>query len=175
MTLTVTMNDFTAYAELQICYINLTLTASKAIDEMALIQKTIEVASAKMHLGVGVQNGSILESTSIAVDMYNANSCTVEMKVRASPRGKRRYKGVWGFDISGLPVTPGSGKEGPGPTFDLRGTYWTYNRGGGANTLPLLQAAAYWDPSIIGNVLNPVTGNFNTGLQPGQAGKTKES
>jgi len=148
-----------------------------------LLQAAMAIASQKLYItgavtigdttdaAPGVRGFSMLERASVSVDMYN-NSVTVVLAARIQ-KGRRRIAGVslgsTAFsDNAYLTKTPGSEGNRPRPVALDRGTIGI-----------MLQAAAYYDPSLrnqelvpggafVANPLNLVTGKINTQMNAGR-------
>lgn len=118
----------------------------------------------------------VLEYTVVRMDLYESD---VEVRMRARyPITIRRIQGVpsnreksWaktpgstvGEDVVVIPAAQGAGWR---PNLDIRGN---------ESSFKVLQAAAYYDPSILdNNGMNPATGQMVQGLAPGEAGRLLE-
>lgn len=180
----------THWAAKRIGEVRIRLKGSKTTPQEKLIETAVGVASAKLILGDGrtgaetttlttggggtTTGGSatftsvgnrfaLLEHASITVDMYN-NVVEVRMRAWMKPY-KRRKDNVAGFRFDGMAWTPGSepGYGAAPPNYTARGS---------ADIL--LQAAAYYDPSLATTVLNQTTNQHSRGSEVGTAGVTQE-
>lgn len=159
--------------------VRLTLKGDKLTPQAALLKSALTIALAKLLVNNAKVN--LIEGTTINVDMYE-NIVQVQMKCFLNI-DKGRVAGQAAFNRPALLLTPGSDpptnpnvnaqKLGIGiqPTYYTRGT-----AGAGAGGIGLLlKAAAYYDPSLVGTVIDKNTDGFTGNLlQVGQAGKTKE-
>lgn len=140
--------------------------------------KLIEIAWAIAGTKLGINGATMLAMITTKVGMYDN---TVEVYAKALCNGKKFRKAgmavIDGFTAN-LCETPGSeDSDGKQPDYRTRGT-----------AAVLLQAAAYWDPNVLGTKLgtgnafnaadnvNPgqVNSQNDTGAVPGTAGRTPE-
>lgn len=145
------------------------LQGAKNTDRSALIQAAVAVCSAKMNLG-GVltlksnnQFRAMLSNAAIRVGLYdNWVECTMQcaMQPRTTANGQGRVQGVAGPNFANFAITPGSDGVNFQPPYQYRGT---------APGATLLQAAAYYDPSLKAT-LDKQTGQMTQGKVPGTAG-----
>lgn len=158
----------------------LALGAAKTVPQNQLVMTAIRLAAAKMWISSGAQGISILEDFRIDVSLYS-NEVTVVMQGMFSANVRRLASIGLSNNITFAPgsdqtltgqspVPTGAGSRAvsraianfPAPTqppYRVRGT---------ADLL--LQAAAYYDPSLANNAFVQSTGNMNNGIQPGQGG-----
>jgi hypothetical protein len=155
---------------------NVTLEGAKDTPQEDLVVTAVFVCSKKLVLQGGI---NILESASVTVDLYeNVVSCNMSVMYRP---GQLRLFGVAGLKLSNpeMIFTPGTDHQADyTPPYKDRGT-----------ASVLLQAAAYYDPNLVGNRLG--AGNTETrqndlteaapfkvqhvqGLQAGEAGRRQE-
>lgn len=156
--------------------VNLTLKGSKTTSQAALLQAAILTATQKMNVAVngqaglgvpaGIVVGAILNSSKITVKMYK-NEVHVNIRCMITPPadGRSRFGGLPMMRYDAMTITPNSipPAQGGFPAYPINGT---------ANLL--LQAAAYYDPSLASTVMG-TNGQFNNqrptvgslGVQPG--------
>lgn len=154
--------DARRYAEVRVV-----LKGDKITDQARLVQAAVAVATNKLAINGAPLTGalkeelSILQSASIRIGMWsNEVECVLRVMF---PTSKRRIKGV-AFLNRTMCFTPlVDGINVPPPKFPLLGT-----------ASRLLQAAAYYDPSISRTVLNADTGQLSTGVEPGRGGVQAE-
>ena len=164
--------------------VDVTLRASKLTSQATLISSAIRVASGKLFLGATSQANGAIGFNGIAVlENFDVRCWMYENAVQVILQGrfKSQTDGIDGVGISPtLPIVPGSDVytslvTRPAPnsgTFVIKNitpvvpAYAPYGTAG-----YLLQAAAYFDPSLSPSqeFLNTTTGNISTGIQPGQA------
>ena len=177
------------YAE---CRVKLTGTQSNSLTpQNRLVQLAVGMAAQKVYiagaktLAEDKQKGkgfSMLESANVAVEMWE-NSVTVSIRAMVQ-KGKKRIDGVsFAPDayLKNAAVTKVPGCEGPRP----RPTY--YDRGTAGI---ILQAAAYYDPSLentqlaggtgyaispLAEVTSKTNAQMNRGQVPGAAGREGEN
>ncbi len=160
--------------------VRIKLKGDKVASQVRLVERAVFIAAAKLRIRGGnpLPSGTgfeFLYKFEVRVGMYE-NEVEVEMTVMLEPK-KSRYKGICGLGNKELTWTPGSdpildGTPNAGPVYKDRGT-----------CSMLLQAAAYYDPDVLGTTLtggavatddNPTTTSFNSqmsnGLIPGEAG-----
>lgn len=145
------------------------LKADKTTNQAVLLQTCLGVALAKLRTNPNA--GAVfnfLESAAVKVKLYE-NEVEVRarsyMKPQTTPDGTGRIAGAWGFDTQNMTITPGSEQgQTTQPPYKDRGT-----------ASMLLQAAAYWDPSLASTLFNPTIGQNVPGLAPGTAGATLET
>ncbi len=155
--------------------VRLSLEGGKTTDQAKLLETAVGVASSKLVIAGALLNAqtggfAFLDHSMIEVDMYE-NRVSVDMRCLMKPGGGggnglvgSRFTGV-NMRFGKMTFTPQSDGVSYKPSYPIRGTA----------DLPLLKAAAYYDPSILGTVVDPSTNQLSRGLQPGQAGKTLES
>ncbi len=159
--------------------VHITLKGSPLTDQGSMAQLAVKIAAAKLIINgafiVGEDPGGgggtgfrLLEKMVVECDMYDN---VVEVKMRA--RMKPAIKGAagdptkkWSVDFNRIAFTP----TGTGALVNTAPPYFPLQ---GAAEL-MLEAAAYFDPSLRGVKVDPTTDQLNAGLQVGQAGKTKE-
>lgn len=152
--------------------------AATDTEREALIAVAVALACAKLDNN----NFTMLSSATCTVDMFdNTVDCQVTGMLKASdpsnPIGSQRHYGVWSFDFPALASTAYNVVEKMGPNgvvipaqagpIPWQPTLFDY----GTSSL-LLQAAAYYDPSLRQNKLNPTTGQMEKGTPPGEGGVT---
>lgn len=136
------------------------LRGAKTTSQAILLNTAVAVCASKLNI-----NGpsAVMEGGSLTVDMYNN---LVEVRMRAQFKSnKERFKDWSGLRFGNSIVeTPGTDDDRPPkPQYQLRGTLsW------------LLQAAAYFDPSLRNTVLVPKLGQLSAGREVGQAGLNLE-
>lgn len=180
------------------CEVWCKLRGDKTTSQAALITTCVTVCTAKLGaegagttLGANGQLGPIgqrgmLEYGIVRVKLYE-NEVFCHLRVRTDPRwvtaggtpatATYNYKGIAGIDFAKIGFTPLSdtaaigGAAGAGAVVGLKvgPNYKTFGTAG-----LLLQAAAYYDPSLASNKVLPATGNFEQGMQIGQAGLSNE-
>lgn len=130
-----------------------------------LIQTAVGVAASKLNLegialfpGAGVAH-ALVTGASISLGLYD-NIVEAEI-VALFPQVKFRVEGV-NFLRNTATVVPGSDGTSASPSYPDYGTL---------NSYKLLQAAAYYDPSVLNNKLNRTTGQMNNGVVPGRDGR----
>lgn len=178
--------------------VRLTLKGSKITDQGKLILAALGIASAKLddngakkiNAVGGNENAlrfSIMEYCHLTVNMYE-NIVSLTMRARmlqgriftkeeqaAAGPGNVVGGKYWGWNTTSLAFTPGSDDADPVANRPI-------NLIGGSTTGPpgvdrmLLQAAAYYDPSLAGVRIDKDTGQFTGGLlEVGQAGLRREN
>jgi hypothetical protein len=170
--------------------IHLRLDGSKNTSQSEMMQVAMGICSAKLRangvqvdqLGLGgpgaEQNKKIgiLEYMHVKTGMYEN---FVEITMRARLKQSKVLNGaknnnpakVWGYDPDAFTFTPGSEElRDTSAMYPSRGT-----AGVNGNSL-LLQAAAYYDPSLRNTRIDPKTGQLNAPnqLEVGQAGQKLE-
>ncbi len=143
--------------------VQLTLKGSKTTDQEMLVALAVSIASRKLRQNGVAGRSQLMTRCAVEVDMYkNVVTCNAEamMKPRMNGDVKARKADAAGLFMNGMVDTPMSPPGGMTPP--------TYNARGTANLL--LQAAAYWDPSIKNNQLS-LAGQFERGIPVGQLGK----
>lgn len=166
----------------------LRLKGRKDVPQHLLLEKAMAIVAAKLYVnGAGVENTpkgklrfSLPKFGIIKADMFE-NIVEVHYKVMLNKQ-KERYAGLASFT--------GPIVNTPGVDFSTASKPPEYLDRGTASLL--LQAAAYYDPNLNGNVLaggntadsiNPITGTANNrsqingpnSIQPGQAGTNPEA
>lgn len=142
--------------------VDVRLRGDRFTNQAELIETAVAVCSSKLDLNGKI---SILESITLSVDMYeNDVECRMRAMFRPGTRdnAKDRISGVAALDLNEATFTPFSDGVDYQPQYFTRGS-----------ASLLLQAAAYYDPSFAA-VFDPKTGQFTTGLEPGQAGERLE-
>lgn len=145
------------------------LKGDKATRQEDLVKLAIAVVARKLiingaALDVVTRGFALLEQCVFTVDMYK-NEVECYMKCMMKPNTQdatNRFEGVAGVNLTQLVNTPGS-STATKPLYLNRGTAGY-----------VLQAAAYYDPSLQGTALNPVTGQMTAGLPVGEAGTKRE-
>lgn len=150
----------------------LRLEGPKNVPQAQLVSRAIAIVMSKIGDQSEILNPLSPSETmpihqGVRVGMYeNWVEVTVRVKV---PVTQQRTNNI-NFNLARMVYTPGSDASfagGPGvptPAYSDRGT-----------GIQLVQAAAYYDPSITATILNKVTGQFNTlALEVGQAGVHQE-
>lgn len=141
------------------------LKGSKTTDQAQMLQRALSVAVAKATLksiaggglAVGSLSDGIPQSASIMVKLYENQ---VEARVRMLiPSGSGRVESLVMRIGNATTFTPFSDGVKYQPSYFVRGT---------ASGL-LLQAAAYYDPSLISE-MDPRTGQMTIGVEPGRGG-----
>lgn len=169
----------------RICEVQLSLEADKLTSQALLLSTACAVATGKLRInGAPVNNSStpqcFLLYGSMSVNMYE-NKVDVMFRVQAPPRssptgaaagagigigggivaasqnGSARVAGIAGIRWGGMVNTPFSDGVNYQPPYLPAGT---------ADIL--LRAAAYYDPSLQGNTINPVTGQMRYGAEVGR-------
>lgn len=172
--------SFGRMAVMRTCEVYVKLTGSKTTDQSKMLGIATAICANKLHLrgasllpqsSSGQRNVTILEGIVVKVDMYkNEVECRIRTKgpvAGVSTNG--RFEGIAGLAISPsatMVFTPGSDPQGtfPAPQYNVRGS---------ADLL--LKAAAYFDPSLRNNFVNPATSQLAVGAEVGTAGKTEET
>ena len=159
-----TMCDAMRYGE-----VHVKLKGSKTVDQAQLVLTAASVCSSKLKLAGAFLVGPAdqqarIEFTTLSVGMYeNWVDCRIKVLF---PANKIRFRGIQGIrrTVTTTPFTdPGAGGPAPQPQYPIGGT-----------ASFLLQAAAYYDPSLVATrVANGV--QLSAGLEVGQAGLIKES
>ena len=155
------------------CEVWVHLEGAKNTDQKRLITQALTICKLKFNLN-GINLGQqpaqpanyLLEHTGVRVKMYD-NVIDVRMRALAMPSltqdGQGRVQGQWGLNLQGMTTTPLSPQGTPPPPYLDRGTGSV-----------LLQAAAYYDPSLVGTQINKEAGQLNAGLLVGEAGLAVE-
>jgi len=147
---------------------------SSAVSQEKLIELAVTVVSSKLFARGGqlqVLNGSknskfaLIESATLTVDLYE-NIVEFHMKVmyQCQKNAISFINPITAFNTVTTFTPLSDGVVQNPPSYPLRGTAGI-----------LLQAAAYYDPALIGTTVDPKTGQLSKGLVPGQAGTTAES
>jgi len=134
------------------------IAASKVLLAGGALNKPIKGVTLAGVSNVGIGGFALLRSVVCTVNMYeNEVECRMEVMLRAN---QQRISGavVINPNMCYTPFTDQRSDRNPPP----------YKDRGSANLL--LQAAAYYDPSIITAQLNRVTGQMTTGKQVGTEG-----
>lgn len=152
--------------------VNLKLEGPKNVSQDRLISLATAIAMSKVGKQIKILNPRnprdvIPLHQGIRVGMYEN---WVELLLRVqTPVTQERTVGI-AANLNRMTYTPGSdavvanGPTAPTPAYTDRGT-----------ASLLLQAAAYYDPSILATQINKATGQFNTlALEVGQAGVNQE-
>lgn len=141
--------------------VQVTLEGSKTTSQTTLVNAAVLIATRKLSTriaGLAAGLGAVtnfIESASVNMDLYE-NKVTCNIKCYLSPTNKRIANAVSAFyDMDD--TTPGSDPAYTPPYLDR----------GSAGIL--LEAAAYYDPNLAANGLNPA-GQMNAGKVPGEAG-----
>ncbi len=154
------------------------LWGAKDTPQMKLIDAAIFIVSAKLQIVGALTDGTaregdqrfaFLERFDVMVDMYqNIVECIMraQLQVNTTRNGRGRVYGIAGLDFSRNMATT------PIPLTSARNYQPSYTSYGTGNLL--LQAANYYDPSILNTIIDQQNGNLNRGLAPGQAGKKRE-
>ena len=169
--------------------VRLTLKGAKTTDQGKLILAALGIASNKLNangaktdvVGLGGPGApkrfSMMEYCNLTVDMYH-NIVAIHMRTRMlqskifaegeENKDKGRY---WSYNIGAFTFTPGTDdRVALPPPYPIGGT-----TAGPVNRM-LLQAAAYYDPSLVGVTVDEKTGQFTGGLlEVGQAGRLREN
>ena len=130
------------------------LEAAKTVNQSVLVQKCISVVVKKLHINFsdrGDQPSAIPISASLRLGMYdNWVHCQIKAQVTKTTK---RYDNIAWMNKS-VCFTPFSDAGGTfqGATTPAYPVYGTAGR--------LLQAAAYWDPSLRNLKMDPKTGNI---------------
>lgn len=146
------------------------LRGDKLTSQTQLVDVAVGLASQKIlsrvtQLGTGV---GLIENGYVRTDMFrNEVECVIRAMYAADPD----RLGGQGNDntIERVAAFVGMKTEVPGSVANYQPPYLLH---GTANFL--LQAAAYYDPSLTATVMDPAANQMSTGLVPGQAGRTPE-
>lgn len=149
--------------------VRLQLEGSKEVDQMDLLKKAIEICTSKLFHRVqiiaptNVGPGGQMEDTKFMIDMYE-NKVEVEMGMvvnasRARVGGLSLILGQNEHNTTTMTTTPLSDPQGTAPT--------PLHKDRGSMGY-LLQAAAYYDPSLVGLQLEQLTNQLVEGDQIGQ-------
>jgi hypothetical protein len=133
---------------------------------VSLYDNEVEVRITVMFAPTGVQAGTLSSPTvgwSPGVTQQAPDQNTGTAAPIISPL--QRFQGIAGVRAGALVYTPGSDNN----TQRTPPAYLPYGSAG-----ILLQAAAYYDPSLTSNSLNPNTWQMAAGILPGQAGQARE-
>lgn len=161
------------------------LKGAKDTDQGKLIKTAVAVAASKLLIA-GAERSStqgigLLDYSSITQQLYE-NEVEVRLRAQLAPRvssiagtvfggpaiaalnAKARTNGIAGVNFNNMARTPFSdGVTNYKPQYPIRGTAGY-----------LLQAAAYYDPSLRGVAIEAVQGQLNEGVEIGRAGKEGE-
>jgi hypothetical protein len=111
---------------------------------------------------------AIIDTAAITVGMYD-NWVEVRMRARMYPKTRKnatsRVGGVAGLRLGQAFVTT---------PLSENSDYIPFHPDRGSASL-LLQAAAYYDPSLANVKLDRETGQLSAGVEPGKAGTTREA
>lgn len=157
------------YGEVQI-----SLRGSAQSDPGKLVLAALGIASAKLRAngvnleGAGPNNPGrigVLRHCYLTQDLYD-NKVDVNMKAMmnqarffVADNDNRALGKYWGWDVTQVVATPGSDPRAPRDmNYIVRGT-----AGDPANRM-MLQAAAYYDPSLTNTAIDRATGQFTGGL-----------
>ncbi len=141
------------------------LEGDKYTDQMTLVETAVKIVMTKLATNgatLAKGSGSILEGAHLDVDMYE-NKVTFSARAMATSVRGRVARATLNYKTTATPLSEGVSTP---PIHELRGSAGR-----------VLQAAAYYDPSIITTriVVAPGGGTqLNRGLEPGQAGLTQE-
>ncbi len=159
------------------------LKGSKTTDQVRMLDRALGICALKLRLqganlilgggnvgpvapGLLPGNFGKLEKCVVMTKLYeNEVECSMETLMDPDT-SQLRFHGVAGLTFgANFGATPGSdGNQARTPIYPLRGTAGNY----------LIQAAAYYDPSLQGTTINLATDNLNRGLVPGTAGRRLE-
>lgn len=147
------------------------LRGAKTVNQADMVSKAIAICGAKLLYnssriapsGKAVFKG-LITSAITRVNMYeNEVECIMDA---IAPGARLRTSGINGFTGTAMTYTPGSDDANNGqqpPDYPVYGT-----------ASLLLQAAAYYDPSLKGVVLSQKNNQMTKGLEVGEAGVIKE-
>ena len=155
---TTTRGDGKRFAE-----VRLHLQGTKAVPQHELVRTLVALMAKKLEL-VEAPLGDkavTVQRASIQVDMFN-NSVEGSVAVLFNPNKKRRS--TIAFIKDKICITP--------LVDDVKLAIPVYTLRGSASRL--LQAAAYYDPSLTGTKLNSTTGQLSNGVEVGRGGKNPE-
>lgn len=170
--------------------VSVTLKGAATTDQGELILAALSIASAKLQtngakmsqIGAGGQNDpgriGIMNYCNLTVDMYQ-NIVSVRMRAMmlpsrffAKPADNPDRSKIWSIDIGSMAFTPFTDArkiETLSPRWIMRGS------AGNPENRVLLQAAAYYDPSLLGTTVDQKTGQFTGNLpEVGQLGNRRE-
>lgn len=166
--------------------VDLRLEGSKNTSQTDLLTTCVAICSAKLRCPGSVFLGegpaprftiALMEEVVASVDMYE-NTVECQMRARLKISNKQRFEGATGDELRKMVFTPKSDNVDYQPQYPVRGT-WIPDAPGqsspGAGPTAggrLLEAAAYYDPSLTTTVMNGI--QMSTGLQVGQAGAVPE-
>ena len=149
------------------------LEGARNVSQDVLARLAVSVAALKCAI-VGapligpVSRRSILHSASVRIDLYeNVVECDLNVMFKSNAHrtnGIALFGGDFRSATSFTPLTDGIDPSTNAPPYLERGTAGI-----------LLQAAAYYDPSLRGVIVNPSVGQFTQGIMPGQAGVNVEA
>ncbi len=140
--------------------VRLRLQGTKLVAQHELVRTLVALMSKKLELveaPLGDKN-VVVQKASLQVDMFN-NSVEGSVAVMFNPNKKRRSEIAFIRDKICITPLVDDVKLNP-PAFSLRGS-----------ASRLLQAAAYYDPSLTETKLNSVTGQLSKGVEVGRGGK----
>lgn len=141
--------------------VELTVKGAKNASVANLTQIAVTTAAAKLRVNalINLSDGGLarLEEGSLDVNLYD-NVVTVRLKAMLPPNKKLRLAGVAGLNFNGFAKPVFNATQTP-PKMTARGSASLF-----------LQAAAYYDPSIISTKLVQTTGQLSTGVVPGTEG-----
>jgi hypothetical protein len=141
------------------------LKGAKTTPQHLLIIVAVAVVATKLRVGSGILFAgqvavpTFLEQFSVQVGLYE-NWVMVRGRARYGARKKGRVNGIFGMDWNAMAISPFTTGSIPAQGAP---TEWLHRGTAGI----LLQAAAYYDPSLIGTQITQATGNLSAGLQPG--------
>ncbi|MDO8671338.1 MAG: hypothetical protein Q7O66_07890 [Dehalococcoidia bacterium] len=159
-----TMCDAMRYGE-----VHVKLKGSKTVDQAQLVDTAVSVCSTKLKLAGGPLVGpadkrGIIQFTTLSVGMYeNWVDCRIKVLFPAS---KIQFRGLEGIreTITTTPYSdPGAGGPAPQPLYPIGGT-----------ASFLLQAAAYYDPSLVATRVADGA-QLSAGIEVGRAGVDQET
>ncbi len=163
--------------------VNVTLEGGPDTDQDVLADAAMAIATQKVRNRGATVNAqgqlslSVIDSSSISVGMYD-NWVTVSMRVKFLVPDGKRQDGISGmfWTIIKEAFAAGPGRLCATPLSDNLNTSPRYNpRGAIQGPDFLLQAAAYYDPSLVNARVDPQAGQLRgTPFAPGQAGKNRE-
>lgn len=158
----------TQYGAMRVGRVKLFLKGSVKTDPENLLRTAVYIACQKLRNRKASQEflqektPTVLMGAVASIGMYE-NTVDIDLSVRLLVRDEKdaqaRTQGVWAMDFKSMVDMPLSDVK-DSPEYQIKGT-------AGA----VLQAAAYYDPSLIGTHLDGETGQLSDGKEVGRAAK----
>jgi len=128
-----------------------------------LIQTAVSIAASKLIVNGALANAATgdfayLDNFVVQQDLYD-NTVDVRIRARMQPRAGRK-SGIASLDVGRMALAPKGSSPGAAPP--------AYSDRGSAKLL--LQAAAYYDPSLVSTTLDETGGQLSAGTPVGRGG-----